>query len=108
MSKKISFTFVLRELLTPQQHYDWGLRALKTVLKACGNLLQQEKRSQEKNKGRNLRLLCYNIEHNISEEKAEFGYPQLFFSSRGKENVQLLSCIKFLQSSKIYRTIDKS
>lgn len=29
-----------RGLLTPQQHYDWGLRALKTVLKGCGNLLR--------------------------------------------------------------------
>ena len=34
------YLFVLRELLTPQQHYDWGLRALKTVLRGCGNLLQ--------------------------------------------------------------------
>jgi len=29
-----------RELLTYQQHYDWGLRALKTILKGCGSLLQ--------------------------------------------------------------------
>jgi hypothetical protein len=29
--------------LTPQQHYDWGLRALKTVLRGCGNLLQKAK-----------------------------------------------------------------
>lgn len=27
-------------LLTPQKHYDWGLRALKTVLKGCGNTLR--------------------------------------------------------------------
>ena len=32
-----------RELLSPQQHYDWGLRALKTVLGGCGSLLAQEK-----------------------------------------------------------------
>ncbi len=34
-----------RELLTPQQHYDWGLRALKTVLKGCGDLLQSSRKS---------------------------------------------------------------
>lgn len=95
--------------MTPQQHYDWGLRALKTVLKACGNLLQQEKRSQEKDKGRNLRLFYYNIEHNISEEEAKFGLSTTMFSSSpGKENVDLPSCIKLLQSNKIYVTIDKS
>jgi len=30
-------------LLTPQTHYDWGLRALKTVLKGCGNTLRNFK-----------------------------------------------------------------
>lgn len=45
-----------RELLTPQQHYDWGLRALKTVLKACGSLLQYQRRSQEKDKSKSLQL----------------------------------------------------
>ena len=38
-----------RELLTPQQHYDWGLRALKTVVKGCGNLLQAKKKGQGNN-----------------------------------------------------------
>lgn len=34
-----------RELLTPQQHYDWGLRALKTILRGCGNLLQNARKN---------------------------------------------------------------
>ena len=34
-----------RELLTPQQHYDWGLRALKTILRGCGSLLQNVKKN---------------------------------------------------------------
>lgn len=44
---------VFSELLSQQQHYDWGLRALKTVLKGCGNILQSEKQKQkgEKRKG---------------------------------------------------------
>ncbi|TMS07235.1 Cytoplasmic dynein 2 heavy chain 1 [Larimichthys crocea] len=48
--KLVAIFNLARELLTPQQHYDWGLRALKTVLKACGSLLQQQRRSQEKDK----------------------------------------------------------
>lgn len=28
-----------QQLLTPQQHYDWGLRALKTTLGIAGRLL---------------------------------------------------------------------
>ncbi|KAK3100036.1 hypothetical protein FSP39_013759 [Pinctada imbricata] len=45
LGRKLVAIFNLsKELLTPQQHYDWGLRALKTVLKGCGSLLQQAKR----------------------------------------------------------------
>nr|XP_032832089.1 cytoplasmic dynein 2 heavy chain 1 [Petromyzon marinus]XP_032832097.1 cytoplasmic dynein 2 heavy chain 1 [Petromyzon marinus]XP_032832104.1 cytoplasmic dynein 2 heavy chain 1 [Petromyzon marinus] len=32
-----------KEVLSPQQHYDWGLRALKTVLRGCGSLLQSSR-----------------------------------------------------------------
>ncbi|KAG7479775.1 cytoplasmic dynein 2 heavy chain 1 isoform X1 [Solea senegalensis] len=48
--KLVAIFNLARELLTPQQHYDWGLRALKTVLKACGSLLQQQRRSHNKDK----------------------------------------------------------
>ncbi|KAF7666054.1 hypothetical protein LDENG_00118150 [Lucifuga dentata] len=51
LGRKLVAIFNLsRELLTPQQHYDWGLRALKTVLKACGNFLQQQRKSHGKDK----------------------------------------------------------
>lgn len=41
LGRKLVAIFTLcRELLTPQQHYDWGLRALKTVLRGCGATLQ--------------------------------------------------------------------
>ncbi|XP_056467776.1 cytoplasmic dynein 2 heavy chain 1 isoform X1 [Gadus chalcogrammus] len=46
--KLVAIFNLARELLTPQQHYDWGLRALKTVLKGCGSLLQQQRKSQDK------------------------------------------------------------
>ena len=44
LGRKLVALFNLsKELLTTQQHYDWGLRALKTVLKGCGNLLRNAK-----------------------------------------------------------------
>ncbi|XP_015268586.1 PREDICTED: cytoplasmic dynein 2 heavy chain 1 [Gekko japonicus] len=43
--KLVAIFNLARELLTPQQHYDWGLRALKTVLRGCGNLLRLLKKN---------------------------------------------------------------
>ncbi|XP_068211563.1 cytoplasmic dynein 2 heavy chain 1 [Palaemon carinicauda] len=55
LGRKLVAVFSLsKELLTPQQHYDWGLRALKTVLNGCGNLLQATRHGmsdEEKEKG---------------------------------------------------------
>lgn len=47
LGKKLVEIFNLSgRLLTPQTHYDWGLRALKTVLKGCGTALKDFKRDQ--------------------------------------------------------------
>ncbi|KHJ97216.1 ATPase family protein [Oesophagostomum dentatum] len=39
LARKIVTIFMLsKEMLSAQQHYDWGLRALKVVLRGCGDL----------------------------------------------------------------------
>ncbi|KAF7640164.1 hypothetical protein Mgra_00000608 [Meloidogyne graminicola] len=46
LARKLNTTFTLANaMLSNQQHYDWGLRALKTVLKGCSDLIN--KRRQE-------------------------------------------------------------
>ena len=40
-TKIISIMDMCKQLLSPQQHYDWGLRALKSILRLSGYLLQQ-------------------------------------------------------------------
>ena len=41
LAQKIVSLFLLsRQLLSAQQHYDWGLRALKPILTLAGRLLQ--------------------------------------------------------------------
>ena len=47
LSVKLVAIFTLsKQLLSPQQHYDWGLRALKTILSSSGQLLAAEKKQQ--------------------------------------------------------------
>ncbi|MEW5298927.1 MAG: hypothetical protein WDW36_001997 [Sanguina aurantia] len=46
LSRKLVSLFTLsRELLSPQQHYDWGLRALKTSLGIAGRELRDARRA---------------------------------------------------------------
>ncbi|KXZ45909.1 DHC7 protein [Gonium pectorale] len=42
--KLVSLFSLSRELLSPQQHYDWGLRALKTVLGIAGRELRDARK----------------------------------------------------------------
>ncbi|CAN0190917.1 unnamed protein product, partial [Laminaria digitata] len=43
-SKIVSMFTLSNQLLSTQQHYDWGLRALKAVLNTGGKLIQSAKR----------------------------------------------------------------
>uniref|UniRef100_A0A915E882 Cytoplasmic dynein 2 heavy chain 1 n=1 Tax=Ditylenchus dipsaci TaxID=166011 RepID=A0A915E882_9BILA len=46
LASKLVTTFNLsKEVLSAQQHYDWGLRALKTVLKGCADVMAKERRT---------------------------------------------------------------
>lgn len=45
LAQKVISIFVLsRQLLTKQIHYDWGLRALKTILTVAGQIIQNERK----------------------------------------------------------------
>ena len=47
LGRKIVEIFDLsRQLLSPQRHYDWGLRALKTILRHADQLIHTEKRDK--------------------------------------------------------------
>jgi dynein heavy chain 2, cytosolic len=41
--KLVALFGLSKQLLTPQQHYDWGLRALKSCLAIAGRLLHEGK-----------------------------------------------------------------
>ena len=47
IGRKVVEIFTLsKQLLSAQQHYDWGLRPLKTILRVAGTLIHNEKRKQ--------------------------------------------------------------
>ncbi|CEO98015.1 hypothetical protein PBRA_006129 [Plasmodiophora brassicae] len=45
-AKLVSVYDLARQLLSPQRHYDWGLRALKAVLRLAGQLFSRERHAQ--------------------------------------------------------------
>uniref|UniRef100_H2ZF00 Dynein heavy chain linker domain-containing protein n=1 Tax=Ciona savignyi TaxID=51511 RepID=H2ZF00_CIOSA len=55
LGRKLVAVFNLaKELLTPQQHYDWGLRALKTVLRGSGQALHNLRRKSDNNEAKDV------------------------------------------------------
>ena len=62
--KLVSLFSIAKHLLSPQQHYDWGLRALKSILNDSGSLLYKQRKQQEgqvsaaEETGLLLRALC--------------------------------------------------
>jgi len=45
--KVVSIFSLSSQLLSSQQHYDWGLRSMKTVLNTGGSLIQQWRRNAD-------------------------------------------------------------
>lgn len=45
-SRMVELFELAGKMLSPQRHYDWGLRELKTVLIACGKLLRNYKSNE--------------------------------------------------------------
>ncbi|KAI9364365.1 dynein heavy chain and region D6 of dynein motor-domain-containing protein [Zopfochytrium polystomum] len=62
--KVVAVFSLCKQLLSPQQHYDWGLRPLKTVLSFAGRLLHAEKKSGPVSEKREMSIvvkaLCVN------------------------------------------------
>ena len=78
LSQKLIPLFTLsRQLLSPQQHYDWGLRALKTILTVGGQLIQKERLKRELKFNEELLILIKAIRINTMS-KLTFGNSKRF------------------------------
>ncbi|ESN99131.1 hypothetical protein HELRODRAFT_66985, partial [Helobdella robusta] len=65
IGKKLVAVFDLsRKLLTQQQHYDWGLRSIKSVLKSSGSLLRQSQIKSNEEKGLESQLVIQALQMN--------------------------------------------
>ncbi len=88
LGRKLVAIFNLsKELLTPQQHYDWGLRALKTVLRGSGNLLQIARR-QRSNSNSNGKRKCRDLFiPTVTEMLSYIAWPLNLNMGKGFTNV---------------------
>lgn len=55
-ARMVELFSMAKKMLSPQCHYEWGLRELKTVLLACGRLLKQIPNDEHRNTDYELRL----------------------------------------------------
>lgn len=55
-ARMVELFSMAKKMLSPQRHYEWGLRELKTVLLACGRLLKQESLTKQRNENHEMRL----------------------------------------------------
>ena len=74
LAKKFaSLYYLLEDLLSPQKHYDWGLRAIKSVLVVAGSLLRAEAGQVESDV-----LFRALRDFNIPKILSEVGLPSCF------------------------------
>lgn len=55
-ARMVELFSMAKKMLSPQRHYEWGLRELKTVLLACGRLLKQESLTKQRDENHEMRL----------------------------------------------------
>lgn len=48
-SRMVELFSMAKKMLSPQRHYEWGLRELKTVLLACGEFLKENSKQKNSN-----------------------------------------------------------
>ncbi|CAM9134653.1 unnamed protein product [Chrysoparadoxa australica] len=60
-SKVVSLFQLSKQLLSQQQHYDWGLRALKAVLNTGGKLIQKAKQAGDEGAERELLIKAVRV-----------------------------------------------
>jgi dynein heavy chain 2 len=100
--KLVGLFTVANKLLTPQQHYDWGLRALIPVLKGCGTMLKiiRQSRKDYKIDSEKETEIAVNALRLNTVSKLTFGdiakfdqlvqdfFPGIQFSSEGYEQLE--------------------
>ena len=93
--KLVSLFTMAQHLLSPQQHYDWGLRALKSILNDSGNILYSQKKQHGKlsiseETGVMLRALCSSTIPKLTSGDV-FGFQEILSDIFPGEAPQIIS-----------------